>query len=238
MRKFESYIKKVSNLLTEAPAPPPDEEEDDPNNINFDSEDGMEEDPMNMDQDLPVEGEDDISPADAASAQVSTPQEYELSRIAIKALNADPSKFNPKIFDDFESKRNSEQILNYLETKLGADVVDEPFNNIIAGLAEEGGVDPSQVQGKSISDKLAYYNQNTEDGGMQDTSVEFWTRLILNALKYRGNDYNIGPNVSPENVNAIISKLRQDFNYDVGGMFDKMVKDRVTGSSMKGPGVF
>lgn len=227
--KFEKHVKILMEALP--PAPAPEEEEGEEENINFD-------------QDLPVEGEADDglgmeSPAAAESNTLNTPQEFELVNLAIKALRANNSNINPAIYDDFEKDRNTKKILNYLEGKLGElGNNDAAFNGMMGQLAADspdGQLDPAQVQGKSISDRLTYYDQNGEYVGQN--TVEYWTRIILNALKYDGADYEIGE-LTMDNIQSLAGKLKQDFNYDTAGMFDDLVKSRTTGSSLSGPGVF
>lgn len=238
MGKFEDYMELVlekkpnPNLPEEAP----EDDESDSAAINFDAEDDPDDGGIGTGgEDLPVEGEEGVEgPAEAMAPKVNTPQDIELARLAVKALSMDGSRVNPKIYDDFEKKRNSAQILNYIESRVGkVGAVDSIVDTALAQLGDT--IDTNALKGKSISDKLAYYNQQT--GGYDDTQIDFWTRIILNALKYNGNDYNMTGG-DGDSMNSIIERLKQDFNYDTRGMFDKLVKDRVTGSSLSGPGVF
>ena len=228
IRKFDKYY---SILLQEA-SPPPPEEEEDGGVINLDDEAPE----AALNQDLPVEGEGEFGeggPAESQSESSNTPQEFELGRLALKAVNF-TGKINPKIYDDFEENRNSAQVLNYVQAKLGGlGEVDAVVDELISTLGGEA--DPSIVKGKSISDKLSYYDQKLV--GMADNDVDNWTRIILNALKYDGGDYNIG-SLSSGNIGVILDKLKIDFNYDVRGMFNSLVDDTVNGSSISGPGVF
>lgn len=230
MSKFE----KLLSVLYEAlPPPPPD---DDSEILNFDDN---EESPQN--QNLPVEGEDSEGPAESDEDSVNTPQEFELARMAIKALFAKAEDFNPKIYDDFEEGESSPTaILNYVESKLGVNrEIDIVIEDAIKEIADERGFDysPETLRNKRLTDKLAYFNQNFE--GFQDAKLEFWTRIILNALRYKGNDYNlVADDLNPDSIDTIFDKLKSDFNYDTRGMFNHMVRDLSTGSNISGPGVF
>lgn len=230
-----SFDDIYSKIILEAKTPPPPPEEDDeegsgPINFDLDGESGAED----ASQDLPSDMEGGDGPAAAQSSTVNTPQDLELMAIAINALNYN-GDINLKIYDEYESgKGNIRQILSYVESKVGQVDMDEED---ASSFEVDGEIDLQLIKGKSISDKLAYYSQNVP--GFTDQQENFWTRIILNCLKYEGGNYNLSlAELTPTSAQTIYSKLKQDFNYDTTGMFDALVKDRVTGSSLSGPGVF
>lgn len=231
MSRFQKIYNKL--LLEASPPPPPEEEEEDSDNgpINFD----LDGDSSSLDsQDMPSDLEAEEGPSAGQSSSINTPQDLELLAIAVNALNYN-GNVNLNIYSDYESgKGNIRQILNYIENKVGQVDIDEEDISAF-GLGED--INVGDIQGKSISDKLAYYSQHVPEFTTQQEN--FWTRIILNCLKYEGNNYNLAfSHVTPESAEAIYAKLKQDFNYDTTGMFDSIIKDRITGSSLKGPGVF
>lgn len=238
--KFDDLVKNI--LLEQSPPPPP--EEDDDQNLNFDLDEPSDDLESSM-------GEEDIQ-LDSQEIK-KTPQDLELAALAINALNYN-GKFNPKIIKDYETgEGNTRQILNYIESKVGGiqlepediesmveeqdlDLEDEQ-NESPSIDANSSGMDVSVLEDKTISDKLSYYNQY--DRRFTDEDEKFWTKIIINALKYKGQDYNMTlSDLNPNSIDEVYNKLKMDFNYDVGGMFDTFVKDRITGSTLKGPGVF
>lgn len=232
MRKFESIYHK---LLQEASPPPPedidDEEDSGSGPINFDS--GDDADLAMDDQSLPSDAESPEGPAASQASNINTPQDLELLALAINALQFS-GDVNLKIYDHFEEGRgNNKNILDYIESKVGAvDLVEDD----IASFGFEGDLDVNKTNGKSIGKKLNYYKNFSDFSDQQES---FWVRLILNCLKYDGQNYNLSlSELTPESSNEIFSKIKQDFNYDTRGMFDALVKDKTTGSSLKGPGVF
>lgn len=219
--KFDKLIKTV---ITEAID---DEEESDSGNINFDLED----------QDLPNEEDIEGAPASGQSSKINTPQELDFMALAINAINYN-GEVNLKVYSSFEKgEGNDLKILNYVESLVGYPELEE---DVILGIltgGEELGFDPTPITNKPISDRIKYYNKN--DYNMPASQINFWTRLILNCLKYDGGDYNLTlSEISPESVDIIFSKLKQDFNYSVGGMGGPLTKDLPTGASLKGPGIF
>ncbi len=220
MRKFDKLI------LEATPPPPPNDDSDVDVNLNFDT------DPD--DQNLPVEGEGgEPAPAEIQSDSTNSPQEFELGSLAIKALMASTDGINLKIFDEVESK--FKQILIYLDKKLKNPSLEKIIQKSIEDTFPD--LNPSEVFGTGILDKLSYYNQNFQQ--LSDNQLQFWTRIILNALKYDGGDYSIsGENLSPDKIKPTLDKLKSDFNFDVRGMHSSIIKSRSTGSNMSGPGVF
>jgi hypothetical protein len=219
-------MRKFDRLILEATPPVPPEDDDD--NLNFDA------DPDPDDQNLPVEGEG-MEPAPAAiQADASnSPQELELGRIAVSALMASTDGINLKIFDEVETK--FKQILIYLDKRLKNPSLEKVTQQSIEELFPD--LNPREVFGKGILDKLSFYNQNFQQ--ISDNQLQFWTRIILNALKYDGGDYQItGGDLTPDRIKQTLDKLKADFNFDVKGMHSSITKSRSTGANMSGPGVF
>ena len=227
MRKFDSYYKLLQEAL---PEPPPEDGEGDEGMIDLDA----------SDQDLDVEGDDVEGPASPEADTINTPQEVELISLAMRALDYN-GKVNAKIFKDFQSGADPKPILNYIEALVGRDNtldvsefggVEEPLD----GAEEELAPMSTEPAAGNISQRLDQYNQ---EDPLPDTKLNYLTRIILNAVKYKGGDHGIlSSTLSPDTINFIYDKLKADFDYEVGGLTSSMIKDRNTGSSISGPGVF
>lgn len=218
--RFKDY-----RLISEAPE---DEEAlGDEGNINFDLED----------QDLPNEGDLNDSPAAAQSGKINTPQDLDLLAIALNAISY-TGNINPKVYSAFESKKTGEdKILNYVESLVGYPELDEDVILGILSGGEELDFDPSPIINKPISERLKFYNSEVVE--YPDEQIRFWTRIILNCLKYDGDDYDVTiGSLDETTADSIYDKIKQDFNYNSEGILQDITKDRSTGANIRGPGVF
>ncbi len=213
MRRFENLILEAEETLDAAP------------------------NPNNPDQ-PPAQDGGDQPPQSDATQEITSPEEFELAKLAVRALFFDPSKsgINPKIYDDFESKKNVISILNYVERKIDETESDEGFR--VTERLDQSNPDSKKLKGMSIGKKLLYLNQNSKENTLDNGRRIFWTRIILNALKYNGNNYNlVEDDITPETIKPIFDKLKQDFNVNTRGTYSAFSND-VSGNTRNGPGVF
>lgn len=187
----------------------------------------------------PEGGEDGGEQPDMDSPEetITSPEEFELAKLAVRALFFDPQakKVNPKIYDDFETNKNVIDILGYVERLINSSESDEGFR--VKEKLGDANLDDSgaELEGKSIGQKLKYFNKNQKDNKLDHGRRIFWTRIILNTLKYNGNNYNlIEDDITPDTIKNIFDKLKGDFNHDTRGVF----KSFDSNTSAQGPGVF
>lgn len=228
--KDSKFYSLYNALIKEAKLDEPEEEDQDTGNINFDSEDLGELGDEDMDSNM------EATPQ--VSVKVDSPHILDLLSLAINCLNF-KGNYDKSISDKYTAGKNDLEILNYIEHVVGYPELEEDTILEIIGNPESGELDfdPTPIAGKSISDRLSFYNQHS--GVLPDSDLSLWTNVILNCINDESGNYGLTlSSISKQTVDSIYSLLIQNFNFESKGMFDSLVKDRTTGSSLKGPGVF
>lgn len=169
--------------------------------------------------------------------EITSPEEFELAKLAIQALFFDTrsvkTKINPKIYDDFENKRNIIPILTHVEHVINKNQSDEGFRikDKLDSISHSSNT--PDIKHKSIADKIKYFSKNQSENSLDQGKRIFWVRIILNALKFKSNNYNLlEDDITPESIKVIFNKLKYDFNDDTRGTY------RGFGNNISGPGVF
>lgn len=231
--EFDKYI---YNLIVEAgpPKPPTDEEED---------SGGSPEESSAGPMDSPGDNPDDLSgdieePMPTMPEKPVFPEEMELAKLAIRALyfNKDSKDVHnlklridkreipfEMIADYFEKTKKILPILGFIEW-----VMDK-----YEGLASKWTEQP-RVKGKSIKDKIKYFNSLPEEERLDNGKRVYWVRIIINALLYGSPSMNINiADVNDQNIVEVFRLLKQHFGRDTRGLVSPDVEN-----NLEGPGVF
>lgn len=206
---FDSY---VNALLTEAekpPVPPQAGGED----MGDEGEGGEMPEGEDMGEEMPMEDE-----------PLPSPEELELAKMAIRALNfnvkgKDMHKFSlkfkrqqipfEKISDFFEQTKAVRPVLGFVEHVM------DKYEGISSRWTEQ-----PEIRGKSVLAKIKAFNAVGEgDEKLDNGKRVYWTRIILNCLLHGDPSYNIvSSDVDESTVGEIFNKLKQDFGYDTRGL--------------------
>jgi hypothetical protein len=223
--EFDKYIYK---LMVEAGPPKPDEEDETPSSGGEEMPpDGGEDLSGELDQEMPMMPE-----------KLVFPEEIELAKLAIRALyfNKDSKDTHnlkmrvdkqqipfEKIPDYFEKTKNILSVLGFVEW-----VMDK-----YEGLASKWTEQP-KIKGKSITDKIKYFQSLPDDKVLDNGKRVYWTRIILNALIQGSPSMNINiGDVNEQNITEVFRLLKQHFGRDTRGLISPDVEQ-----SLEGPGIF
>lgn len=206
-------------LEAEAPPPPTNENEGDENN-------------SPEDENL----EDEILPQQIEEDEVF-PEEIELAKLAIRAIYFNSSSKDvhnlrlksggreipfEMISDYYEETKNMVPILGFIEWAM----------NKYEGLSSKWTENP-EVSGKSIIDKIKYFNKTLpEEQKLDNGKRVYWTRIILNCLLHGNANFNINiGDVNEQTIKEVFRLLNQHFSGDTRGLMPNMDNSR-------GPGTF
>jgi hypothetical protein len=205
---FEKYI---NELLLEAEKPPAPPQAGGEQGEGGEMPEG--EDPNAGGEPMPME--DETLPA---------PEELELAKLAIRALNFNAKGKNmhkyslsfkgtqipfEKISDFFEQTKAVRPVLGFVEHVM------DKYEGISSRWTEQ-----PEIRGKSILDKIKAFNAVGQgDEKLDNGKRVYWVRIILNCLLRGDPSYNIvSSDVDETTVDEIFNKLKQDYGYDTRGL--------------------
>jgi hypothetical protein len=213
--KFDQLIKRI---LKEAQG-----DADLPDFGQPDQNSATETDSSQMDQ------SEDMGVDDLALDKPNSPEETELGKLAIRALNFDIQskdinqyKFTlpdgqtipfEKISEYFEQTKDWRRVLRFVEWIINK------YEGVNSQWASE-----NELKGKNILQKLSALRNRNPENQMDKSKFVIWTRIILNALINGNQSMNLsGTDVNDENIKDVFNQLKQNFGGNPRGLVDKEI---------------